>query len=61
VCSGQLKLASHSVLLRSVMHGILSRKASFCMSPESVRKSFAFYIRFSVSEYPVGSIRVMCF
>jgi len=39
----------HSVFLRSVMHGVFSQKASFCIPPESVRMSTAFFISFSVS------------
>ena len=39
----------HSVFLRRVMHGVFSQKASFCIPPESVRMSFAFFTSFSVS------------
>lgn len=39
----------HSVFLRRVMHGVFSQNASFCIPPESVRMSFAFFISFSVS------------
>ena len=38
----------HSVVSRSVMHGVFSQKASFCIPPESVRMSVAFFISFSV-------------
>lgn len=39
----------HSVFLRMVMHGVFSQKASFCIPPESVMMSVAFFISFSVS------------
>lgn len=42
-------LSIHSVLSRSVMHGVLSQNASFCIPPESVRTMVAFFISFNVS------------
>ena len=42
-------VSGHSVFSRSVMHGVFSQKASFCIPPESVRTSAAFFISFIVS------------
>ena len=43
------RVSGHSVVSRSVMHGVFSQKASFCIPPESVRISLAFFISFIVS------------
>lgn len=42
-------VSGHSVVSRSVMHGVFSQKASFCIPPESVSTRAAFFISFTVS------------
>src|SRR5580704_1759643 len=50
------RVSSHSVSLRSVMHGQFTKYASFCKPPESVSTQFAPWISASMSRYPSGSI-----
>jgi len=45
----RFNVSGHSVVLRSVTHGVFSQKASFRIPPESVRTRAAFFISFIVS------------